>query len=239
MSNIAKEVAEAIGTFALCFVGGGAICIATMQGAGYEGLLGVAMAHGLVLSVAVSATMNISGAHLNPAVTIAMLATKRIDGGGAVRYILAQLIGGTIAGALLLAMFQGLTTTGGDEVVRAAGLGTPSFLAPITAGRAILIEAALTFLLVFAIFGTAVDPRAPKIGGFGIGLAVAADILIGGPLTGAAMNPARTFGTGIVAAMSGNLDVFWKQHYVYWIGPIVGALLAAFTYDKLIMEKRD
>ncbi|MCZ6817551.1 MAG: aquaporin [Planctomycetota bacterium] len=238
MSNIAKEVAEAIGTFALCFVGGGAICIATMQGAGYAGLLGVAMAHGLVLSVAVSATMNISGAHLNPAVTIAMLATKRIDGGGAVRYILAQLIGGTIAGALLLAMFQGVTTTGGDEVVQAAKLGTPHFEAPITAGRAILIEVPLTFLLVFAIFGTAVDPRAPKIGGFGIGLAVAADILIGGPLTGAAMNPARTFGTGIVAALSGNLDVFWKQHYVYWIGPIVGALLAAFTYDKLIMEKR-
>ena len=238
MSNIAKEVAEAIGTFALCFVGGGAICIATMQGAGYEGLLGVAMAHGLVLSVAVSATMNISGAHLNPAVTIAMLATKRIDGGGAARYILAQLIGGTIAGALLLAMFQGLTTTGGDDVVRAAGLGTPYFSPPITTSGAILIEVALTFLLVFAIFGTAVDPRAPKIGGFGIGLAVAADILIGGPLTGAAMNPARTFGTGIVAAMSGNLDVFWKQHYVYWVGPIVGALLAAFTYDKLIMEKR-
>jgi glycerol uptake facilitator-like aquaporin len=104
-------------------------------------------------------------------------------------------------------------------------------------GMAIMIEASLTFLLLFSIFGTAVDPRAPKIGGFGIGLTICADILLGGPLTGAAMNPSRTFGPGIVAALSGNLPVFWGQQLVYWVGPILGAVVAALIYDNLIMDK--
>ena len=105
-------------------------------------------------------------------------------------------------------------------------------------GKAILVEAALTFLLLFAVFGTAVDPRAPKIGGFGIGLTVGVDILLGGPITGAAMNPARTFGTGIVAFLSGNLPTFWSQHVVYWAGPVIGAVTAALIYDRFIMEKK-
>jgi glycerol uptake facilitator-like aquaporin len=92
---------------------------------------------------------------------------------------------------------------------------------------------------VFAVFGTAVDPRAPKIGGFGIGLTIAADILMGGPLTGAAMNPSRTFGPGIVAFFSGNLPVFWSQHLAYWIGPVLGGCLAGVMYDKLILDRGD
>lgn len=239
---MSKFFAEAIGTFALCFIGAGAICIATMSGAGYEGLLGVAMAHGLVLSIAVSATMNISGAHLNPAVTFIMLITKRIDVGGAIQYIVAQLAGGTVAGLLLIMIFGDMTVGGGSEaakVVKECALGTPAYNSEtMSMGMAILIEICLTFLLVFAIFGTAVDPRAPKIGGFGIGLAVAADILMGGPLTGASMNPARTFGTGLVAFFSGNHDGFWNQQAVYWIGPIVGAVIAGLIYDKVLLQKQ-
>ncbi len=238
-SPVKACVAEAIGTFALCFIGGGAICMTTLQGSAGAGLLGVAIAHGLILSVAVSATMNVSGGHLNPAVTVVMLVTKRIGGADGVKYIVSQLVGGTIAGALLLAVFGGLLVDGGTEkVVLAAGLGTPAFNPEmISAPKAVLVEILLTFLLVFAIFGTAVDPRAPKIGGFGIGLTIAADILMGGPLTGAAMNPARTFGTGIVAALSGNLDVFWAQQWVYWVGPIAGAILAGVLYDKFVMAR--
>jgi aquaporin Z len=239
MSMIGKLVAEAIGTFFLCFLGAGAICLATHKGfAPGADLLAIAIAHGIALSVAVSATMNTSGGHLNPAVTVAMLVTKRIDLPGAIQYIIAQLAGATIAGVLVLMIFKGMTTGSGTELVKAAGLGTPSFNEPMTMGMAIFIESILTFLLVFTIFGTAVDPRAPKIGGFGIGLIICADILVGGPLTGAAMNPARTFGPGIVAAMTGNLDVFWKEQAVYWIGPILGAVIAALVYDNLILKKQ-
>ncbi len=236
-SPVKACVAEAIGTFALCFIGGGAICMTTLQGSAGAGLLGVAMAHGLILSIAVSATMNVSGGHLNPAVTVVMLVTKRIGGADGVKYIVSQLVGGTIAGLLLLAVFDGLDVDGSTEkVVDAAKLGTPAF-SFISARVAVLVEILLTFLLVFAIFGTAVDPRAPKIGGFGIGLTIAADILMGGPLTGAAMNPARTFGTGIVAYLSGNFDEFWVQHWVYWVGPIAGAILAGVLYDKFVMAR--
>ena len=100
----------------------------------------------------------------------------------------------------------------------------------MSAGTALLTELVLTILLVFAIFGTAVDSRAPAIGGFGIGLAVAADILMGGPISGASMNPARTFGPGLVGGV-------WSAHWVYWVGPIAGALIAGIIYDRLILSK--
>lgn len=239
MANISKFMAEAIGTFALCFVGAGAICIATMQGAGYAGLIGVAAAHGLILSIGVSATMNVSGGHLNPAVTVAMLITKRISPADAVQYIVAQLAGGVVAGVLILSIFKGMMTPDQKSVLLACGLGTPAFdEATITAPRATLVEIMMTFLLVFAVFGTAVDPRAPKIGGWGIGLTLGACVFLGGPLTGAALNPARCFGTGFVAALSGNLDKFWSQHWVYWVGPIAGAAIAAIIYDKMILDRK-
>ncbi len=239
MSLGKKLAAEALGTFLLCFIGAGAICLTALKGAGYDGLLGVAIAHGLVLSIAVSATMNVSGGHLNPAVSIAMFLTRRISPADTLAYVVAQLAGATVAGALVLAMFNGLSTSGGESVVRAAVLGTPAYdAAAMSTGKAVFIEACLTFVLLAAIFGTAVDPRAPKIGGFGIGLAVAADILVGSPLTGASMNPARTFGPGLVATLSGNMPQFWAQHAVYWIGPVVGGAVAAVLYDRLILEKR-
>lgn len=239
MNNLNKLVAEAIGTFILCFVGAGAICLATHQGfAPGVGLLAIAVAHGIALSVAVSVTMNVSGGHVNPAVTVAMLATRRIGLTDAVGYIVSQLIGATIAGVLILAIFKGMTASDDAAVVLKAGLGTPAYVEPVTMVQAIFIEACLTFLLLTAVFGTAVDPRAPKIGGFGIGLTICADILVGGPLTGASMNPARTFGPGIVAFFSGNLPQFWAQHLVYWVGPILGGVIAALVYDTFITEKK-
>ena len=240
MSTVSKVVAEALGAFALSFIGAGAICLTKVpEAGGAGGLLGVAIAHGLILAIGVSATMNVSGGHLNPAVTVGMLVTRRISLLDAIQYIIAQLIGATLAGALVYMIFNGIPGKGPETIVQAASLGSPYFNPEqINMGKAIVIEAMMTFMLVFAIFGTAVDPRAPKIGGFGIGLTICADILLGGPLTGAAMNPSRAFGPGLVANLTGNLPVFWSQQVVYWVGPIVGAVLAALIYDAFIMEKK-
>ncbi len=225
-------VAEAIGTFALTFIGAGAI-LTTSFNDGAPGLVGIAIAHGLILAIVVSATMNISGGHINPAVTIAMFCTGRIKPPLAIGYIVSQLVGATVAGILLMLIFKSMGEAGPEAII-ACKLGTPNLNAAVSPWMGVFVEIILTFLLVFAIFGTAVDPRAPKIGGFGIGLAVCVDILMGGPLTGAAMNPARTFGT-LLGGLGDTSDL-WSQHWVYWVGPIIGALLAAFVYDKFIME---
>ena len=233
-----KLTVELVGTFFLTFIGAGAIVTTTWTG-GQPGLVGIAIAHGLALSIAVSAAMNISGGHINPAVTITMIATGRIKPGMGLAYIIAQCIGSTIAGLLLVFLFNNLGTgtanLTGAAAVAAAKLGTPAFGANLTAGTAVVVEIILTFLLVFAIFGTAVDERAPKVGGFGIGLAITADILMGGPITGAAMNPARTLGP-LLAGGSATSSL-WSQHWVYWVGPVAGALIAGFLYDALVSSK--
>ena len=239
MANATRNLTcEAIGTFALTFIGAGAILTTTWTG-GQPGLVGIALAHGLVLAIVVSATMNISGGHINPAVTIAMIVTRRIEAGAGIAYIVAQCVGATVAGVLLAIIFKAIGEAGGTmagmAAIEACKLGTPNFGAGISAGMAVLVEIILTFLLVFAIFGTAVDARAPKIGGFGIGLMVGVDILMGGPITGAAMNPARTLGTLIGGGNA--TSSLWSQHWVYWVGPIIGAVLAAVIYDSCIMSK--
>lgn len=235
----AKLTGELIGTFALTFIGAGAIVTTTWTG-GQPGLVGIALAHGVVLAIVVSATMNISGGHINPAVTLAMIATGRIKVGTAIAYIIAQCVGATAAGFLLAYIFRSITGGGtmpGSEAIAKSLLGTPNFNAQImTMGTAILIEAAMTFLLVFAIFGTAVDDRAPRLGGWGIGLAVMVDILMGGPLTGAAMNPARTLGTLLGGGSA--TEALWSQHAVYWIGPVLGAIVGALVYDMFILKPR-
>lgn len=223
---------ELVGTFALTFIGAGSII--TTQLTGHPDLVVVALAHGFVLAIVASAALNVSGGHINPAVTLTMLATGRIKGPLALGYIVSQLVGATVAGLLLNLIFRSL----GDVGLKAMNeclLGTPALHDSLPAVMGLVVEIALTFLLVFAIFGTAVDPRAPKIGGFGIGLAVCVDILMGGPLTGAAMNPARTFGTLLGGgAITSEL---WSQHWIYWGGPLIGGLLAGFLYDTLIMPK--
>lgn len=236
--SIRKLTCEFIGTFALTFIGAGAILTTTWTG-GQPGLVGIAFAHGLALAIAVSATMNISGGHINPAVTAAMIATGRIKPASGIAYIVAQCAGATVAGYLLSMIFGGLTQTGaamtGRAAIDACKLGTPAFnTATVSAGTAVIVEIILTFLLLFAVFGTAVDSRAPKIGGFGIGLTVCMDILIGGPITGAAMNPARAIGTLIAGGTA--TSSLWSQHWVYWVGPVGGAVLAAFIYDGLILK---
>jgi MIP family channel proteins len=213
--------AEFIGIFALVFVGGASIMAAAMSH-NTNGLLVAAIAHGVILAIMVTATMRISG-HLNPAVTLGFLVTRRIEPTMAMVYIIAQLLGAAVAAYALKAIFPA-------DIAVAARLGGQSIAGEISAGQAILCEAIATFFLVFVVFGTAVDPAAPKVGGFAIGLTITADILAIGPLTGASMNPARSFGPAVA---SGILE----GQLIYWIGPILGAIAAALLYDGLFLRR--
>ena len=214
MDKLRPCVAEFIGTFALIFVGIGAI-----KTAGYD-VLAVALAHGLTIGAFASATMHISGGQLNPAVTFGLVCGGHMGLADAVRYWIAQLLGGITAAWICLGLF------GRDVVVN----GTPQLIMPITPAQGILVEAILTFFLVFVVHGTAVDERGRRVAGLAIGATVTLDILFGGPLTGAAMNPARVFGPAVAAN-------FWKSHYIYWVGPLLGGALAGLVYRVFIERK--
>lgn len=215
-------IAEAIGTFTLIFAGTGAVMVAA--GKTNIGLLEIAFAHGLAIALMASALGAISGGHFNPAVTLAMWVTRRIGTISAGGYVVAQLAGAVLASLTLLMLFpQGLR----DE----ANMGAAALGPGIDFARGVGIEAILTFFLVIVIFGTAVDSRAPKLGGIAIGLTITMDILIAGPLTGAAMNPARAFGPALVAGE-------WTDHVVWWIGPIIGAVAAGLLYHYVLNEEK-
>jgi MIP family channel proteins len=219
--SIRHFVAEFVGIFALVFVGGAALINAQARGSG-AGLLEVALAHGLILAVMVTATMRISG-HFNPAVTLGFLAARRIEPVMAGVYIVAQLLGAMLAAYALRLLFP-------EADAMAARLGGQAIASNITGGQAIGLEALATFFLVFTVFGTAVDPNAPRVGGLAIGLAVTADILAIGPLTGGSMNPARSFGPAVASGI-------FEGQVVYWTGPILGGLVAALLYDTLFLRR--
>jgi aquaporin Z len=214
-------LAEFIGTFALVFVGSGAIMGAKLTGSP-AGLIEVAMAHGLILAVMVSALMRISG-HFNPAITLGFLATRRIEAMMGAMYIVAQLLGAVAAAYALKATFP-------DAVFVATRGGGQAISLDITGGQAFLLESIATFFLAFVVFGTAVDPKAPRIGGLAIGFVVAADILVIGPLTGASMNPARSFGPALASGV-------FEAQLIYWLAPIAGAVVAALLYDFLFLRR--
>lgn len=223
-SNWSKiSLAEAIGTFALIFVGVMSISAAKVGGApdGIVNLASIGLAHGLTIAVMVAALGAISGGHFNPAVTFGFVVTGRMGVGTGLMYWVAQLVGASVAGLLLAAMF------GTDPV----SMGTPDLGKNVSFIDGVLTEAVTTFFLVLVIFGTAVDDRAPKsIFPMAIGLTVALDIMATGPLTGAAMNPARTFGPALASA-------HWSNHLVYWIGPLIGGALAAWVEHFFLMKK--
>ena len=214
--NIGRScIAELVGTFTLTFIGAGAI-IQT----GGQNLVAIALAHGLALSMAVFAAGHISGGHINPAVTVAMLLRGKIAPPAAIAYIVSQCLGAILAAFVLNSFFP-------TALVEAAKLGATlgKMSTPENITAVFVIEAILTFLLVTTIFGVAVDKRAAKnVYGFAIGLTVAFDILCAGGLTGASMNPARSLGPALIGG-------HWDIHWVYWAGPIAGAVIAAFLYD--------
>lgn len=216
-----RSLGELVGTFGLVLFGAGSVATQVMPN-GASGILGIALAHGLVLAVLVTALLGISGGHLNPAVTLGLLVARRTEARTAAAYIVAQLAGAVLAALLVRMLFP-------IGMVRGISLGTPTIANAIQFHQAILMEAAMAFLLVSAVFGTCVNPAAPRIGGFGIGLALTVDILVGGPLTGAAVNPARAFGPALV---SGN----WVAHAAYWVGPILGGVLAALLWEYVLLK---
>jgi aquaporin Z len=214
-SPLRRGVAEFIGTFTLIFIGGGAGIVT-----GGHDLVAIGLANGLAIGIMVSNLGHISGGHFNPAITAAFFATRRITGLLAAVYWASQLAGAIVAAAILRWLF-----------------GNPQFLAAVPHApgtgdfKALVLEAIMTFFLVWAVWATAVDPGGAfkAIAGLAIGLTITIDVYAGGPITGAAMNPARAFGPELV----GN---FWGEGWIYWIGPLVGALVAAFLYDSLYLR---
>jgi MIP family channel proteins len=219
MDNLKAPLAELVGTYAFIFVGVGAVCVDSLTHGGI-GLLGIALAQGMAFAAMVSVTGHISGGHLNPAVTIGALAGGKITFKNSIYYIIAQLIGATLAALTFKAFFS-------SQLLDAVHYGTPALAANVSVAEGIFLEAILTFFLVLAVYGTAIDERGPRIGGLYIGLVITMDILAGGPLTGASMNTARTFGPALVSG-------FWENHLVYWVGPPLGGLLAGVVYQYVL-----
>jgi glycerol uptake facilitator protein len=222
-----RLVAEAVGTALLVLFGAGSIVAALRAGGGrldYAGLGMIALAFALVIAVVIYAFGSTSGAHINPAVTIALVARGRFPASEALPYVVAQVVGGFVGALLILAAF-------GEGAADVAGTGGTNLGNGVSFWRGVLVEAMGTFLLVTAIFALAVDRRAPAgWAGLMIGLSVACAILLTGPITGGSFNPARTFGPLLTTELWGGRTE-WNDFPVYLIGPVGGALIAAFTYD--------
>jgi glycerol uptake facilitator protein len=235
-SLVRKLVAEFLGTGLLTLIGAGSVTATLTLEAGTkapfsEADLGViSLAFGFIIVAMVYAIGKISGCHINPAVTIALALTRRVDWGTAVAYIVAQFVGAIVGAFGIVAMF-------GQSAASSSILGVTSYGAAVSPLQAIVAEAIGTFILVFTIYGVAVDPRSPTgWAGLVIGLIVAGIIFVVGPITGAALNPARAFGTVFVQALFGGKS-FYGQYFVYVIGPVLGGALGALAYDYLAQPK--
>ena len=217
-------LAELIATLLFVFLGAGAAVSTAMVGGEAmtpERLIAIALAHGLAIAVLVAATARVSGGHINPAVTVAAVVTRKIGLAKGVMYVVGQLVG-AVAGAYLLVAVIPEASQGS---LGAHALG-------VDVGPGLVVEMVLTFALVFVIFATAMDPGGPAhLAPFAIGITVMVDLFIGVPLTGASMNPARSFGPALAAGE-------WADHWVYWVGPIVGAIVAAVLYEVVYIRGR-
>src|SRR6059058_5581539 len=213
-SVLRRGVAEFIGTFTLIFIGGGAGIVSGQD------IVAVALANGLAIGIMVSNLGHISGGHFNPAITLAFVLARRITAKLAAVYWLAQFAGALAAALLLRAIF-----------LHQATLASAPHVVGVTQWRGLLLEIVMTFFLVWAVWATAVDPRGAfkSIAGLAIGLTITIDVFVGGPVTGAAMNPARAFGPELASNT-------WTGWWIYWVGPIVGGLVAALAFEYLYLR---
>jgi len=217
--RFAEMIAEFVGTFALMFIGGASV----VHSLGND-LLMIAFAHGIVLVVMVGVTMHVSGAQLNPAVSIALVLNRLQPVGKAFAFIIAQLLGGIVGAWLLSEVFP-------IEAVRAVNYAAT--LGSMTTGETavpmmgLLMEIIASFFLMFVIMSVVLDQRGlgrtKDFAGIGIGGIVFVCILCFGPVTGASMNPCRSFGPALVGGV-------WDSHWVYWVGPIIGATIGAAVW---------
>ncbi|MGR3318922.1 MAG: MIP/aquaporin family protein [Candidatus Anammoxibacter sp.] len=225
MSDVKKYFSEFLGTFALIFIGAGSVCAdyyLTKSGAPGFGLLGISIAFGFVVVAVVYSLGYISGAHINPAVTISMVISNRMEARLGFMYIVSQLTGAAFGAYMLRILFP--------EAL-AIHLGTCALGSGVTMVQAIIMEMVITFLLVFVIHATVIDKRAtPSLAGLAIGFVVLFGVMVGGPISGGAMNPARVFGPAIASG-------FFDNHIIWWLGPISGGILAGLTYDKFFAVK--
>ena len=226
-------IAEFIATFLFVFVGAGSVVMVTgvlksSPANDPAALAAIALAHGLAIATLVAATAKISGGHINPAVTFAAVITGRMKASVGVFYVVGQLLGAAIGAWLLkLAIEEAFWMPShlGAHALNSAALTSD--------GAGVLVEIVLTFVLVFTVFATAIDPRGMgNLAPMAIGLAVLIDHFVGVPLTGASMNPARSFGPSLVAN-------FWDDHWVYWVGPLAGGGLAGLLYYSLYLSRPD
>ena len=218
--NTKSLVVEFIGTFTLIFIGAGAVAI------GRGGLIGAALAHGFVVVAFIYAYGHISGTHINPSVTLGFLIAGEIEFVVAIGYWIVQFLGG-ILGAVLLNV---VLPNPGDLGVTILTTEAKGGAFTVTATQGLIVEIILTFFLVNTIFSTAVSGKAGNFAGLAIGFALIFCILMGGPLTRASLNPARTLGPAIV---SGNYADIW----LYFVGPLIGAILAALFYIGVLKDK--
>ena len=231
MANPRAWLAEAVATFCLVFFGPLSVTIAAVLFGStltIEGIIMISAAHGAAIGIMVYAFGHISGAHINPAVTIAMLATKNIKVKDAAGYIGAQIIGAIVAAIAHMALLPeaGAKVNFGTQ-------GGPSAFLNFSAAAGVGAEIIFTFFLVTTIFMTAVHKKAASgMAGIAIGGMIFLIHLVGVPLTGASVNPARTLGPAIVSG-------YWEFHWIYWVGPIVGALIAGFIMNYLYVKKAE
>lgn len=221
-----STLAEYIATLLFVFLGAGSVVASGMwlaDGAKDPAqLVAIALAHGLAIALLVYATANISGGHINPAVTLAAALSGKISVTRGSMYVVAQLAGG-VTGALLLMLSVPEAAEG--------NLGAHTLGPEVTPAMGIVVEVVLTFVLVFVVFATAIDPKGMgKLAPLAIGLAVLVDHLVGVPLTGASMNPARSLGPALVAGV-------WTDHWVYWVGPLVGGAIAGLGYRWIFLNR--
>jgi len=207
--NSRALVAEFVGTFALVFIVAGAAAIS-------GNLVAVAFGYGLVVLAFGYAYGHISGTHINPAVTVGLWVGKQIDSATAVAYIVVQLLGGIVGGLLLLLLL-------GSE----SSLGATGLAGGVSPLQGLVLEAVLTFFLVNIIFNAAISGKAGNLAPIAIGLTLTFSVLMGGPLTGASLNPARTLGPAVA---SGNFADIW----LYFVGPLLGGVVAALLYNFLL-----
>lgn len=220
-------LAEFIATLLFIFLGAGTVVVTgglMKEGLTSARLVAIALAHGFAIALLVAATAKVSGGHINPAVTFGALVTGKIGLPKAIMYVVAQLLG-AVVGAWLIWLVIPVAAQGN---LGAHGLG-----AGITTGGGLLAEIVLTFALVFVVFATAMDPKGlGHLAPAAIGLTVLVDHLLGVPVTGASMNPARSFGPALVAGA-------WNNHWIYWVGPLVGGALAALVYEFLFLRRKE
>ena len=217
--------AEFIATLLFVFLGAGSVIVSGGLPNGDldpARLVAIALAHGLAIAFLVYATANISGGHINPAVTFAALLTKKISAARGLMYVAAQLGGAVVAALLLLATIPDAADT---------NLGAHALGPDVTISMGLVMEIVLTFALVFVIFATAVDPSGMgNLAPLAIGLAVLVDHLVAVPITGASMNPARSFGPALVAGE-------WSDQWIYWVAPLVGGAIAGVVYQFAFMNR--